>query len=168
MKTPVTFTVILYFLTAFSAYSADSPFFGHLEIVSDREGTVLPVYLNGEYKGVTPLKLDTLPVGSYSVSFLSDGLRDSLFKGTATAVNLPNEVQALIEDGVDVKQSSLKTMAEICNQKTVVQHLATTRVILPSSEIEKQFTLFEKKAKKFVIAGSGVLVVFGIFLMVML
>ncbi|MBL8028282.1 MAG: PEGA domain-containing protein [Fibrobacteres bacterium] len=147
---------------------AEKPFWGNLSVTVDKPDVKLPVYVNGEYRGVAPLKIDSLPVGNYTVSFISDGLRDSLTDGSAGYEQLPDEIKRLYGGNSDNQKRLLRPIAELSELRVVVQYEATASVVFPLAEIDKQVASYESGAKKFVIAGVGVLVALGIYLITLL
>ncbi len=147
------------------SHAAD--FWGRMEISSDR-GDTLPVYVDGELRGHTPLYLDSIPVGRYSVSFLPLSLRDSLLSGKATIENLPQVVRAVFRGDKDGERAGLRLLVELAEQKIVLQNGVTAAVVFPLYEIDIGVKEAAKKNLLYVVVGSAVVTVFGIFLMIML
>jgi len=147
---------------------SEKPFWGNLRVSADKENAVLPVYIEGEYKGKTPFSLDSFPVGNYSISFISNSLKDSLINGTAGYGDLSEEVKKVFGENSDLKKRVARSIAELAEQRVVIQYQKTTEVVFPLAEIEKQAVSYGNKAMRFVIAGAGIIVAFGVFLVVLL
>jgi hypothetical protein len=147
---------------------ADKPFWGNLKVGSDKENAILPVFIDGEYKGNTPFSIDSLPVGNYSISFISNTLKDSLINGTAGYKHLSDGLKKIFGKDSDLKKRVSRSIAELAEQRVVIQYQKTTEIVFPITEIEKQAASYGNKAMRFVIAGAGIIVAFGIFLVVLL
>jgi hypothetical protein len=101
----------------------------------------LDVWINGTKIGKTPIQIDTMKPGSYDISFLRPGLRDSILRLSNTENNPTlnrRYASELASCGIkDNRKSLLGDLAKESNKRIKIE---------PNAKKEVVFNLGEKKS----------------------
>ncbi|MFH0919539.1 MAG: hypothetical protein V1913_04200 [Fibrobacterota bacterium] len=138
-------------------------FYGGLSILTDTGTDSLPVFLNGQKIGVTPFRATRLPVGQYTVSFLSNSLRDSLASGQIRSLaQLPMEVQAIFRGQIVTDEIVCGTLSEFSTQSVVIQQEDNSEVIFSVEDIRQSLSTSKKSFYAKVGLVTGLIVTMGL------
>lgn len=136
-------------ITAAFLFPQEPDFYGTLTITCD-SGDTLPVYLDGKKVGVTPLTLDKVNVGNFTVSFLSPGTRDSLIRKLRST--LPEDL------GGKFGRVDPSTVAQFSTQQVIVKNRQTSKAIFGLSEITATVHTINKSQYLKIAFASGLMV----------
>jgi hypothetical protein len=101
-------------------------FTGKLVVRCD-SGDTLPVYIDGLFKGKTPLVIEEQPVGTYQLSFMAPLVRDSILR--SKKVDLPKGYQKMFK-GVDAV-----TVARLSQVNVTVKNHQTSEAEFPIKDV---------------------------------